>query len=149
MKQTTLCYVVKDGQVLLAMKKRGFATGKWNGPGGKVEAGESAEQACRREVTEEVGIVLQDVEQRGVIEFWFPEKSEWDQACSIFVATTFSGEPTESEEMKPAWYELGELPFGDMWEDDPIWLPDVLTGGRVNLRFYFDETGKMKGYEEI
>ncbi|MBI5654958.1 8-oxo-dGTP diphosphatase [Candidatus Uhrbacteria bacterium] len=149
MKQTTLCYVVKDGQVLLAMKKRGFATGKWNGPGGKVEAGESVEQACRREVKEEVGIELENLEQRGVIEFRFPEKPEWDQVCSIFVATSFEGEPAESEEMRPAWFRFDDMPLADMWEDDSIWLSGVLDGGKVNMRFFFDERGKMWRFEEM
>ncbi|MEK7504190.1 MAG: hypothetical protein AAB550_01680 [Patescibacteria group bacterium] len=36
MKQATLCFLVKDNQILLAMKKRGFGVGKWNGVGGKV-----------------------------------------------------------------------------------------------------------------
>lgn len=43
MRLATLCYLLKDDQVLLAMKKRGFGEGKWNGPGGKVEKGETGD----------------------------------------------------------------------------------------------------------
>ena len=39
MKQTNLCFLLKDGKVLLGMKKRGFGAGKWNGFGGKLKEG--------------------------------------------------------------------------------------------------------------
>ncbi|MDR0650832.1 MAG: NUDIX domain-containing protein [Candidatus Peribacteria bacterium] len=53
--QTTLVFLFNlQGQLLLAMKKRGFGVGKWSGPGGKVEEGESISQAAVREVEEEV-----------------------------------------------------------------------------------------------
>ena len=47
-KLLTLVLVVQPGRVLLGMKKRGFGVGKWNGFGGKVQPGESIEEAARR-----------------------------------------------------------------------------------------------------
>lgn len=149
-RQTTLCYPLDGrGNVLLAMKKRGFAAGKLNGPGGKLETGETPEQACRREVREEVGIELVGLEARGSIEFRFDGKSDWDQDCHIFVARGISGEPQETEEMKPEWFPVSDLPFDRMWEDDPHWLPGVLAGGTVKMRFYFDGEGKMLRFEDF
>lgn len=52
----TLLFLIKDDHVLLAMKKRGFGAGNWNGVGGKIEAGESIEQALVRECQEEIGV---------------------------------------------------------------------------------------------
>lgn len=46
---------MKENQILLAMKKRGFGAGKWNGAGGKINAGETIEEATTREVDEELG----------------------------------------------------------------------------------------------
>jgi len=149
MKLTTLCYVIKDGQVLLAMKKRGFAAGKLNGPGGKFEPGETPEQACRREVREEVGVELIDLEPRGIIRFMFEGKPDWDQDCHIFVAQGIEGELQETEEMKPEWFPVLDLPFSRMWESDTVWLPGLLAGGKVNMRFHFDGEAKMLGYEEV
>jgi len=149
MRLTTLCYPVRDGKVLLAMKKRGFGAGKWNGPGGKVEAGESIEEACRRETREEVGIDVTGIEHRGIVEFVFEGKPDWDNECHIFVATQVNGEAQESEEMRPQWFAFAEVPFNDTWEDDRVWLPGVLTGGTVNKRFFFDGAGKMLRYEEL
>jgi len=149
MKQTTLCYPIKDGKVLLAMKKRGFGAGKWNGAGGKLKSGENPLDACQREVKEEIGIGLPEVEERGIIEFRFPERPEWDQDCHIFVATAISGEPSETEEMKPGWFSFDGLPYADMWDDDPHWLLGVLRGGRVNMRFYFDATSNLLRFENL
>ncbi|MDF1497682.1 MAG: 8-oxo-dGTP diphosphatase [Patescibacteria group bacterium] len=148
MKLTTLCYPLIDGKVLLAMKKRGFGVGKWNGPGGKVEPGESIEDACHRETLEEVGIKCINLEHRGVVEFVFETNPDWDTECHIFVTTLIQGEALESEEMLPAWYQIDKIPYDQMWEDDPIWLPGVLAGGKVNLRFYFNSDGKMLHHED-
>ncbi|HPN15172.1 MAG TPA: 8-oxo-dGTP diphosphatase [bacterium] len=149
MRLTTLCYVVRDGQVLLAMKKRGLGQGKWNGPGGKVEDGETPEQACRREFFEETGASVMTLEAKGLIEFVFEAKPDWNQRCHVFIGRDLAGQPQETEEMLPAWYSLSELPLDNMWEDDALWLPAVLNGGQVNMRFYFDEQSKLVKHERI
>lgn len=143
MKRTTLCYPIRDGHVLLAMKKRGFGAGRWNGPGGKVAEGETVEDACRRETHEETGVDLGAFEPRGVIEFVFEGRPEWDNECHVFVATEIRGEPLETEEMRPQWFPVDRIPLDEMWEDDPFWLPDVLRGGRVDRRFVFDAAGSL------
>lgn len=149
MKRTMLCYFIKGDQVLLAMKKRGFGVGKWNGPGGKCQVGESVEDACRRESVEEVGILPGVLEDRGMIRFLFEEKSEWDTECAIFVCRDFSGDPVETEEMRPQWFPISEIPLADMWEDDPIWLHDVLRGGEVRATFSFDAEGRVLRHDYL
>jgi 8-oxo-dGTP diphosphatase len=149
MKLTTLCYPICDGHVLLAMKKRGFGVGKWNGAGGKVQAGESVEDACRRETYEEIGIEVDALEARGVIEFIFEGKPDWDNVCHVFVARTEFVQAIESEEMCPQWFAFSDVPYAEMWDDDRIWLPGVLSGGCVYLRCFFDGEGKMTGFEEM
>ena len=54
--ETTLNIIVDGDKILLARKKRGFGAGKINSPGGKLEVGETKEQAMVRETQEEVGI---------------------------------------------------------------------------------------------
>ncbi|MDO8590857.1 MAG: NUDIX domain-containing protein, partial [bacterium] len=58
MRLTTLCFLVRDDEVLLAMKKRGFGVGKFNGVGGKVTAGESVLEAMIREAKEEIRVKI-------------------------------------------------------------------------------------------
>ena len=47
-KQFTLVFVLDESRILLGLKKRGFGCGRWNGFGGKVEAGETIAEAAKR-----------------------------------------------------------------------------------------------------
>jgi len=143
MKQTTLCFLLKNGQVLLGMKKRGFGTGKWNGIGGKLKDGEDVKTAMLREIKEEIGVdvALDDVTEAGILEFYFQNNSDWDNQCHIFTVTKWTEEPSESEEIRPQWYRVGTLPFESMWVDDPHWVPLVLAGKKIKGRFLFDDNG--------
>lgn len=143
MKQTTLCFLLKDDQVLLAMKKRGFGIGKWNGVGGKVKDGESVRTAMVREIKEEIGVNVkeEDMQDAGTIEFQFKDNPDWSQRCFVFIASVWNGEPSESEEMRPQWYLKNDLPFREMWVDDPHWLPIVLQGKKIEAKFLFNEDG--------
>jgi mutator protein MutT len=143
MTQTTLCLLIKPGEILLAMKKRGFGMGRWNGYGGKIESGETILEAAVREVAEEIGVVCNqnDLEEVARLKFYFPIKKEWDQEVVIFLVQNWNGEPTETEEMKPQWFRIVELPFDQMWPDDRYWLPKVLAGKKLRGEFYFNEDG--------
>lgn len=142
-KPTTLCLLVKDDKILLAMKKRGFGVGKLNGVGGKVGEGETIEAAALRELNEEIGVVasLAEIEKLGVLNFHFKDKPEWDQQMHIFLIKNWQGEPQESEEMAPRWYLKSEIPFDAMWPDDKHWLPVVLAGKKVEGKFNFANEG--------
>lgn len=143
MKPTTLCLAVKDGKILLAMKKRGFGAGKWNGCGGKVEEGEEVTAAAVREMVEEIGLVAEpsNISKVGDIQFNFLDKPEWNQHMHVFLVNDWQGEPKESEEMKPQWFDIKDIPFESMWPDDKHWLPAVLAGKKVEGKFYFVNEG--------
>lgn len=142
-KLLTLAFIVRDGvgskQVLLGMKKRGFGMGKWNGFGGKVETADaSIAAAAAREVEEEANVVVEveTLQPRGVLLFSFEEAKELMEV-HVFLTQQFSGEPSESDEMKPQWYDVTEIPFESMWADDHYWLPHVLSGKSVQGHFHF------------
>jgi len=143
MKPTTLCFLIKEDEILLAMKKRGFGIGKWNGVGGKVQEKETIKEAAIREMKEEIGVVvnLEQLENVGSIKFYFNNKPEWNQHVHIFFVRKWHKEPRESEEMKPKWYRHKEIPFKEMWSDDPHWLPKVIEGKKIEGEFYFDSDG--------
>ena len=72
MKLATLCYLQKEGQTLMLFrnkKKNDYHEGKWNGLGGKFEAGESPEQCAIREVYEESGLTMIKPEMAGFLTF--------------------------------------------------------------------------------
>ncbi len=131
-----------DERVLLGMKKRGFGAGRWNGFGGKVSAEESIEDAARREVEEEAGILVRDIEKRGIIEFEFKGNPEILEV-HVFHSSVFEGEPRESDEMRPAWFLRGEIPFDEMWPDDRHWVPMFLEGKRFRGKFLFGENDEV------
>lgn len=89
-KQLTLTIIYQHPRVLLAMKKRGFGAGRWNGFGGKVEPGETLEQAAKREIMEEGGIVVHKLEKTGKIDFEFDGTPEILEVY-IFKSDAFSG----------------------------------------------------------
>ena len=133
----TLCMVCKEDQILLGMKKRGFGAGRWNGFGGKVEEGESIEEAATREMKEEVSIVPITMFKTGILEFSF-QKESLELEVHIFKVTSYEGEPCESEEMRPQWFAWSEVPFLQMWVDDQYWFPFLQTNELFMERFVFD-----------
>ena len=142
MRDATLVFLVKGeppSEILLGLKKAGFAQGKINGFGGKVQDGEPIAGAAVREMEEETGIRVleQDLEKMARLTFTFPARPEWDQVVHVFLARRWKGEPMESAEMRPAWYKVNEIPFQSMWQDDPHWLPRVLAGQHIKARFTF------------
>lgn len=151
--KVTLCFLVRTteqgSEVLLGMKKRGWGVGKWNGIGGKV-GDESIEEAARREVAEEIAVRVGDLTPAGRLRFLLPEEKEErmrDIEAHIFLATDWQGEPHETDEMRPRWFSADALPYREMWDDDPLWLPQVLTGEFVAMQFTFDGNGRVIGQE--
>ncbi|TMW59262.1 hypothetical protein Poli38472_004331 [Pythium oligandrum] len=138
-------------QVLLGMKKRGFGMGKWNGFGGKVDPTDvSVVAAAAREIEEEANVHVKenDLKERGILMFTFEGGKEILEV-HVFLTTNFDGEPSESEEMRPQWYDEEELPFDTMWEDDRIWLPHVLNGKAVYGHFHFSSDENSLVHHEL
>lgn len=135
-KIATLCIIYKNSKILLGMKKRGFGQGMWNGFGGKVEKGESIEEAMVREIWEEAGIKAKNLEKIGFLEFRFETGEELD--CHIFKTDKFYGEPIETEEMRPRWFQIDKIPFRNMWPEDEYWFPLMFAGKRFKGKFIFD-----------
>ena len=149
MKQTTICLLIKDNKILLAMKKRGFGVGRWNGTGGKFDpkmGDKNILDAAIRETKEEIGVKVINPEKVGLFHFRFADKKEWDQDVSLFVASEWQGEPAESEEMKPKWFSFDEIPYESMWPDDIHWVPHILAGEKVEADFLFGEGDKILDY---
>ena len=124
----TLCYILRDGQVLLIRKKRGIGAGKINGPGGKVDPGETPLAAAIRETQEEVGVTPYDPQWRGELLFRFTDGL--NLRCHVFLAPGCHGEPHETAEAVPLWFPVDALPYHEMWEDDAAWIPLLLGGKR-------------------
>ncbi len=151
LRKVSLVLLIREGEVLLAMKKRRFGAGRWNGVGGKPELGETVEQSAVRESEEEIGVKfgLNDLEHVASLRFYFPEhKKDWNQEVPVYLVRKWEGEPIETEEVRPQWFKHADIPFGEMWPDDKYWLPRVLAGEKLEGEFYFaDEGDSFERYE--
>lgn len=136
----TLMFIIDEtrGRVLLIRKKRGLGAGKINGPGGKIDPGETSVQCAIRETQEELGVTAIDPVKHG--ELWFQFVDGLGLHVDVFVATKHEGEPVETDEAIPLWTSLEKLPLEEMWADDRFWLEDMLVRRRHFIgRFTFDD----------
>jgi 8-oxo-dGTP diphosphatase len=131
-----LLFVIRGGEALLIRKKRGLGAGKINAPGGRIEPGETPEQAAVRETQEEVGVTPSTPERRGHLRFQFVDGYALE--CHVLVSAACEGDVYETDEAIPMWTALDALPYGEMWADDRMWLPLMLEGRTFRGRFVFD-----------
>jgi 8-oxo-dGTP diphosphatase len=136
--KATLLFVLdqQTHQVLLIEKKRGLGSGKINGPGGRLEEGETPLQAAIRETQEEIGITPHDPTLMGELSFQFHDG--YSLFCSVFSSTGYDGTPIETPEAKPIWVPQHTVPYDKMWKDDALWLPLLFRGQKFQGCFYFD-----------
>ena len=58
----------------------------------------------------------------------------------VYEATAWSGEAVESDEMRPQWFPIADIPYADMWADDAHWLtPLFLREKAFRGHFIFDD----------
>ena len=152
MRQASLCLLIRENngnrEILLAMKKRGFGKGRWNGVGGKpdLEKGETVFDSAIRETEEEIGVKIKNLEKIAIMNFFFPEipkEKDFDQQVHTFLVNEWEGEPIETEEMKPQWFKIEEIPYNKMWDDDKHWLPHILENKKLKAEFHFDKKDRI------
>lgn len=148
-KIVTLCFLLRDDEILLGLKKEGFGVGKWNGIGGKVEEGEALLSGAVREIREEIHVLVEEkhLEKTAEILFCYVEEGKLvsEMEGHIYFIRKWKGEPSESDEIFPKWYKQDKIPFEAMWEDDPYWLPRVLAGEKLRGTFWFHGKEKKMG----
>ncbi|XP_045211326.2 oxidized purine nucleoside triphosphate hydrolase-like [Mercenaria mercenaria] len=144
-KVLTLVLIRQQARVLLGMKKRGFGKGRWNGFGGKVEPGETILQGAIRELKEEAELETKSLEEVGRLVFEFvgdPQLLE----VHVFTGSKYQGQPKETQEMRPSWFSIDNIPFKEMWPDDILWFPLFLKGVKFSGYFRFEGHDKILDY---
>ena len=123
MKQTTLCYIERDGQYLMLhrVKKANDAShDKWIGVGGKCEKDESPDECMLREVLEETGLTITRWQYRGIVTFI---SDVWPcEYMHLFSATEWTGEQKECDEGDLEWIDRQRLYNLTLWPGDRIFL---------------------------
>ena len=135
--RATLLFVLRDGEMLLIHKKRGLGAGKINGPGGRIEPGETPEEAAVREIQEELRVTPVEVQPSGELFFQFLDGLSLH--VHVFRAAGCQGEAQETDEAVPLWVKTNAVPYERMWQDDIYWLPLMISGTPFRGFFLFDE----------
>jgi 8-oxo-dGTP diphosphatase len=141
MKLATLCYLRRDGRTLMVhriKKANDMHLGKWNGLGGKLEAGETPEECATREVLEESGLHVQRWQYKGLLTFpHFSTDEDW--YAFVFVSDQFEGELIDSPEGRLEWVADGDLLALNLWEGDRIFLPWLDRSGVFSGKFVYQD----------
>jgi len=145
-------FIMKKERILLGYKKRGFGEGKWNGFGGKVEKNESITASALRELKEESNLTIDKLTRRGILYFEFQEGPQ-----NLLKVHVFTGDGdqiqedllAESEEMRPKWFQIDDIPYDKMWQDDRLWFPLLLdpTGKLFFGHFRFKNSEEINDYK--
>lgn len=121
MQQVVGAAIVRDGRVLAARRTRpSAAAGRWEFPGGKVEAGESPDHALVREVAEELGVTF-------AVTGWLAGEALVGETHVLTVAlgTLVDGDPEPTEHDEVRWLSAAELDDVDWLDPDRPFLPEL------------------------
>lgn len=104
--------IVRDGKVLLGLRRGSHGAGTWAPPGGHLEWGETVESCARREVKEETGLDLGVVRQGPYANDVMPEEDKHYVTCFVEAAATGGEaqvlEPDKCERWK--WFPWSSMP---------------------------------------
>ncbi|MGK7911493.1 MAG: A/G-specific adenine glycosylase [Synechococcus sp.] len=106
-KQIAVAIVMKNDLLLIDQRpEQGMLGGLWEFPGGKIEAGETAEACAIREVKEEVGLEVEAIAELGTVDHAY---SHFSVTLSTFICRHLSGEPQTLEVDDVRWVTFDQL----------------------------------------
>lgn len=150
--KTTLCYLEKDGKLLMLFrnkKENDPCEGKWVGIGGKFEKGESADECLKREVFEETNLRLTSYSFCGIVHFISDTVD--DEDMYLYLADGWEGELLECDEGELKWIPKEEVLSLNLWEGDKYFLEPILNGEKdidITCRYEGDKLAEYINHKE-
>ncbi len=105
--------IMEDGKIFAAQRGYGEFEGKWEFPGGKLESGESPEEALVREIREELGADIEVGKHLGTVEYDYPK---FHLSMDCYLCRMPEGGLTLLEHKAARWLAVEQL-------DEVDWLP--------------------------
>ena len=122
----TAAILVKDGKILIAKRKpEDKQPGKWEFPGGKIEAGESAQECLKREMQEEFGIEVRVGKFKGESVYHYPHGSI---RLLAYLAEWQAGDLALKDHTDYAWAQCDRLAEFDFAPADLPFVHKLISG---------------------
>ncbi len=122
--------ITEDQRFLATQRGHGEFKGLWEFPGGKIEEGESPEEALTREIREELDVLLKNLAFLCRVEHTYPS---FHLTLDCYLSEIKEGTIRLTEHTSKAWLTLEEL-------DDVTWLPADIDVVKAIRRHYQDQT---------
>ncbi|HET7641385.1 MAG TPA: NUDIX domain-containing protein [Ktedonobacteraceae bacterium] len=145
-RETVIGYLIRGNEVLLGIRTRvsnDLGHHVIAGIGGGVEAGETLEEALKREIHEEIEVDITEYQKVGRVVNLSPHRPAWNMRVMIYLVAAFEGEPKKTVDIDPRWYLKAELPLPEMWSDNQITAPLALAGKRIAGSFLYSANGQI------
>ncbi|TCS83153.1 NUDIX domain-containing protein [Tepidibacillus fermentans] len=146
------CLLVKDRQILMLRKEKGRHLGTWLFPGGEIKDQESALDTVKREIKQDIGLTLNQVELRGIVYFMMQE-FENDPVLAktilyVFYSEDFTGELHPSNKGTLEWVPLNEIWNREIGRNDELFIPPMLENKKVTFaKFYHNKDKERVRYQ--
>lgn len=138
-------FLIKDNKVIATKYKTKTNFEYYDIPGGKIEYGETSEQASIREFKEETGIEIIEQQYKGnVIVEYFNMIFDFD----VYIVKKFNGTPLDFEENYSFWIDVDEL-LKQNKKIPSIEVLNYLNIENINLKIYVDENHKILKIESL
>lgn len=140
-KVTTLVYALRDGQVLLMLRRKWPNQGQWTAPGGKVELDESPAECAARELAEETGLVVTGRPELRLIITETSPLPDWQWLMFVYLVREFKGTLNPAcVEGDLAWVPADQVLGLSIPQADAVFYPYVVDGssGPISMKFEYD-----------
>lgn len=143
---STLCYLIQDEQWLMLLRNKkahDINEGKWIGVGGKFEPGETPRQCVRREVREETGLEVRELQFAGILYFNIGQPSA--EKIWVYTCRSWTGTLQACREGTLQWIPASQVLDLQLWAGDRIFLKRLLSGDpeRFFLEFDYDADSRL------